>query len=96
MPKTGSMHAKFKAEALAIAKADDPKVLDVIITSNDWDVVMKGIVPERRNIYGYIITQDKLGKKCSERVWTQKYQGDGKYGKLKAGGVGVSADFYVK
>jgi hypothetical protein len=96
MPKTGSMHAKFKAEALAIAKADDPKVLDVIITSNDWDVLMKGLVPERRNIYGYIITQDKLGKKCSERVWTQKYQGDGKYGKLKAGGVGVSADFYVK
>ena len=96
MPKTGSMHAKFKAEALAIAKADDPKVLDVIITSNDWDVVMKGIVPERRNIYGYYITQDELGKKCSERVWTQKYQGDGKYGKLKAGGVGVSADFYVK
>ena len=49
MPKAGSMHAKFKAEALAIAKADDPNVLDVIITSNDWDVVMKGIVPERRN-----------------------------------------------
>ena len=96
MPKAGSMHAKFKAEALAIAKADDPNVLDVIITSNDWDVVMKGIVPERRNIYGYIVTKDELGKKCSERVWTQKYQGDGKYGKLKAGGVGVSSDFYVK
>ena len=96
MPKAGSMQAKFKAEALAIAKADDPKVLDVIITSNDWDVVMKGLVPERRNIYGYIVTQDELGKKCSERVWTQKYQGDGKYGTLKAGGVGVSSDFYVK
>ena len=96
MPKAGSMHAKFKTEALAIAKADDPKVIDVIITSNDWDVLMKGLVPERRNIYGYIVTQDELGKKCSERVWTQKYQGDGKYGKLKAGGVGVSADFYVK
>ena len=96
VPKTGSMHAKFKAEALAIAKADDPKVLDVIITSNDWDVVMKGLVPERRNIYGYIVTQDELGKKCSERVWTQKYQGNGKYGTLKAGGVGVSSDFYVK
>ncbi|MBQ9575853.1 MAG: hypothetical protein IJV11_03145 [Muribaculaceae bacterium] len=96
MPKTGSMHAKFKAEALAIAKADDPKVIDVIITSNDWDVLMKGLVPERRNIYGYIITQDELGKKCSERVWTQKYQGNGKYGTLKAGGVGVSSDFYVK
>lgn len=96
IPKAGSMHAKFKAEALAIAKADDPNVLDVIITSNDWDVVMKGIVPERRNIYGYIVTKDELGKKCSERVWTQKYQGNGNYGKLKAGGVGVSSDFYVK
>ena len=96
MPKAGSMQAKFKAEALAIAKADDPKVIDVVITSNDWDVLMKGLVPERRNIYGYYITQDDLGKICSERVWTQKYQGDGKYGKLKAGGVGVSSDFYVK
>ena len=96
MPKAGSMQAKFKSEALAIAKADDPKVIDVVITSNDWDVVMKGLVPERRNIYGYYITQDELGKKCTERVWTQKYQGNGNYGKLKAGGVGVSADFYVK
>ena len=96
MPKAGSMQAKFKSEALAIAKADDPKVIDVIITSNDWDVLMKGLVPERRNIYGFYVTQDELGKKCTERVWTQKYQGDGKYGKLKAGGVGVSADFYVK
>lgn len=96
MPKAGSMHAKYKAEALAIAKADNPNVIDVIITSSDWDVKMNGLVPERRNIYGYIITQDKLGKICSDRAWTQKYQGDGKYGKLKAGGVGVSADFYVK
>ena len=96
MPKAGSMQAKFKSEALAIAKADDPKVIDIVITSNDWDVVMKGLVPERRNIYGYIITQDENGKKCSERVWTQKYQGNGNYGKLKAGGVGVSSDFYVK
>ena len=96
MPKAGSMQAKFKAEALAIAKADDPKVIDVVITSNDWDVLMKGLVPERRNIYGYYITQDELGKICKERVWTQKYQGNGNYGKLKAGGVGVSADFYVK
>lgn len=96
MPKAGSMQAKFKAEALAIAKADDPKVIDIVITSDDWDVVMKGLVPERRNIYGYYITQDELGKKCAERVWTQKYQGNGNYGKLKAGGVGVSSDFYVK
>jgi len=96
MPRAGSMHAKFKAEALAIAKAENPKVIDVVITSDDWDVLMKGVVPERRNIYGFYITQDELGKICTERVWTQKYQGNGKYGKLKAGGVGVSTDFYVK
>ena len=96
MPKAGSMQAKYKAEALAIAKADDPKVIDIVITSNDWDVLMKGVVPERRNIYGYYITQDEIGKICKERVWTQKYQGNGNYGKLKAGGVGVSSDFYVK
>ena len=96
MPKAGSMHAKFKAEALAIAKAEEPGVIDIIITSNDWDVKMNGLVPERRNIYGYYITQDKNGKICKDRMWTQKYQGDGKYGKLKAGGVGVSSDFYVK
>lgn len=96
MPKAGSMQAKYKTEALAIAKADDPKVIDIVITSNDWDVVMKGLVPERRNIYGYYIFQDELGKICKERVWTQKYQGNGSYGKLKAGGVGVSSDFYVK
>ena len=96
MPKAGAMHAKFKAEALAIAKAEEPGVIDVIITSNDWDVKMKGLVPEKRNIYGYYITQDKNGKICKDRMWTQKYQGDGKYGKLKAGGVGVSSDFYVK
>ena len=96
MPKAGAMHSKFKAEALAIAKAEEPGVIDIIITSNDWDVKMNGLVPERRNIYGYYITQDKNGKICKDRMWTQKYQGDGKYGKLKAGGVGVSADFYVK
>lgn len=96
MPKAGSMHAKFKTEALAIAKAEEPGVIDVIITSNDWDVKMKGLVPECRNIYGYYITQDKNGKICKDRMWTQKYQGNGKYGKLKAGGVGVSRDFYVK
>ncbi len=96
MPKAGAMHAKFKAEVLAIAKADDPEVIDVIITSSDWDVKMNGLVPERRNIYGYIITQDKHGKICKDRMWTEKYQGNGNYGKLKAGGVGVSSDFYVR
>ena len=96
MPKAGSMHAKYKAEALAIAKQSNKDVIDVVITSNDWDVKMKGLVPSHRSIYGYIITQDEHGKICSSRAWTQSYQGNGNYGKLRAGGVGVTSDFYVK
>ena len=96
MPKAGSMNSKFKAEALSIAKEQNKDVIDVIITSSDWDVKMKGLVPSHRSIYGYIVTQDKYGKKCSSRAWTQSYQGNGNYGKLRAGGVGVEQDFYVK
>ena len=96
MPKAGSMNGKFKAEALSIAKAQNKDVIDVIITSNDWDVKMKGLVPSHRSIYGYIVTQDKYGKKCSSRAWSQSYEGNGNYGKLRAGGVGVEQDFYVK
>ena len=94
MPKAGSMNAKYKAEALAIAKESNKDVIDVIITSSDWDVKMKGLVPDHRSIYGYIVTQDKYGKKCSSRAWTQSYQGNGNYGKL--GGVGDTSEFYVK
>ena len=96
MPKAGSMQAKFKAEALAIAKQNNKDVIDVVITSNDWDVKMKGLVPSHRSIYGYVITKDEHGKICSSRAWTQSYQGNGSYGKLRAGGVGVTSDFYVK
>lgn len=96
IPKAGALHAKFKAEALAIAKSQNPKVIDVVITSSDWDVKMKGLVPDHRSIYGYVITQDEHGKICSSRAWTQSYQGNGNYGKLRAGGVGVTSDFYVK
>ena len=52
-PKAGAMHSSMKAQALAVAKANDSDVVDVIITSGSWDVKMRGFVPVNRNIYGY-------------------------------------------
>ena len=95
-PATGAMHASMKAQALAVAKADDPEVVDVIITSPSWDVKMRGVVPVNRNIYGYYIYKDEHGLQCYSRMWTEDYIGNGKYGKLRKGGVGVGSPFYIK
>lgn len=95
-PAGGSLHASMKAKALAVAKADDPDVVDVIITSNQWDVKTNAFgVPVNRNIYGYYIYKDEQGLQCYSRMWTEDYQG-GKYGPLRKGGVGVGSPFYIK
>lgn len=96
MPKAGSLHASLKAQALKIAKAQNPNVIDVVITSNNWDVKYKGAVISHRSVYGYYVVQDANGKMCLSRAWTQSYEGGGKYGALRAGGVGVENEFYVK
>lgn len=95
-PANGSLHASLKAQALAVAKAQDSSVVDVIITSNSWDVKMKGVVPSHRNVSGYYVTKDEHGLQCRRRLWTEDYQGNGKYGKLRAGGVGTESPFYIK
>lgn len=95
-PANGAMHASMKAQALAVAKADDPEVVDVIITSAQWDVKMKGAIPVNRNIYGYYIYKDENGLQCYSRMWTEDYKGNGKYGSLRKGGVGVESPFYIK
>lgn len=95
-PVAGALHASMKAQALAVAKADDPDVVDVIITSGQWDVKMRGAVPVNRNIYGYYIYKDEHGLQCCSRMWTEDYVGNGKYGKLRKGGVGVGSPFYIK
>lgn len=95
-PNNGAMHASMKAQALAVAKADDPEVVDVIITSAQWDVKMRGPVPVNRNIYGYYIYKDEFGLQCCSRMWTEDYIGNGKYGQLRKGGVGVGSPFYIK
>ena len=95
-PASGSLHASMKAAALSVAKAEDPDVVDVIITSSQWDVKMSGGVPVNRNIYGYYIYKDENGLQCYSRMWTQDYQGNGKYGPLRKGGVGAGSPFYIK
>ena len=95
-PAAGSLHASMKAQALAVAKAEDPDVVDVIITSSQWDVKMRGAIPVNRNIYGYYIYKDEFGLQCYSRMWTEDYQGNGKYGPLRKGGVGVGSPFYLK
>ncbi len=91
MPKAGKMNASLKAKALAIAKADDPSVIDVVITSNSWEV--KPLT--RRIVYGYVIKKGELGKQAVSRSWCQDYAGGGKYGALRHFGVGLES-FYVK
>lgn len=95
-PATGAMHASMKAKALAVAKADDKDVVDVIITSAKWDVKMNGLIPVNRNIYGYYVVKDAQGLMCLPRMWVEDYIGNGKYGKLRAGGTGVKSPFYIK
>ena len=95
-PKAGAMHSSMKTQALAVAKANDSDVVDVIITSASWDVKMKGAIPVNRNIYGYYIVKDKHGQMCLPRMWTEDYLGNGKYGKLRAGGTGTESPFYIK
>lgn len=95
-PKAGALHASLKAKALAVAKAQNSNVTDVIITSDNWDVKMKGLVISHRSVYGYYLVKDANGTLALPRAWTQSYMGNGKYGDLRAGGVGVSAEFYVK
>ena len=95
-PAAGAMHASLKAQALQVAKAADPDVVDVIITSAAWDVKMKGAIPVNRNVYGYYVVKDAQGLMCVSRMWTEDYIGNGKYGKMRAGGVGVSSPFYIK
>lgn len=95
-PKSGSLESGLKSQALAAAKNQNSKVIDVIITSSNWDIKKKNGVPTHRSVYGYWIIEDPEGKMCLPRMWQQDYQGGGKYGSLRAGGVGMEEPFYLK
>jgi hypothetical protein len=85
------MNKSLKAKALAVAKAEDSSVIDVVITSNHWNVTPL----ERRSVSGYVIRNTKMGKQASGRSWCQDYMGGGKYGSLRNFGVGLDS-FYIK
>ena len=91
MPKAGSLNKSLKAKALALAKAEESSVIDVVITSNSWNV--KPL--ERRSVSGYVIKKDEYGKRAFARTWCQDYMGGGKYGSLRNYGVGMGS-FYLK
>jgi len=97
MPKAGAMNASQKAKALALAKAEDSSVIDVVITSKTWNVQRNALgVPTHRTISGYVIRNTKNGKQASSRSWAQDHMGGGKYGALRNFGVGVSGSFFIK
>ena len=96
MPKPGAQNKELHAQALAIEKSikDGAEVLDVIVTSNAWDVQREGGVIVRRVASGYVIVKDKQGKAAVRVSWAQDHQGGGKYGALRRFGNGGS--FLVK
>ncbi len=96
MPKAGGMNASMKAKALAAEKSKFKDVLDVVITSDSWNIEKTAAgVPIRRVIYGYSIGNTKDGKRATRVSWAEEYQGGGKYGSLHTYGVGGDS-FYVK
>jgi hypothetical protein len=95
MPKAGSLNKSLKAKALSCAKAEDSSIIDVVITSNTWDIKREYGVPKHRVVYGYVIRKTEVGKQASKRSWCQDYMGGGKYGGLRNFGVGTES-FYVK
>ena len=96
MPKAGSMQSAYKAKALAAAKGQNSNVIDIVITSNNWNVQKNNLgVPLRRCIYGYEIVKTKYGKRAIGFTWAEDHLGGGKYGSLHAYGVGGNS-FYVK
>ena len=96
MPKAGAMNAANKAKALALAKAEDSSVIDVVITSKSWNVQRNALgIPTHRTISGYWIRNTKHGKQASSHSWAQDRLGGGKYSALRNYGVGTET-FFIK
>ena len=96
MPKAGGMNASMKAKVLAIEKGITKDVVDVVITSDSWQIERDAAgQPIRRVIFGYSIVNTPNGKMATRVSWAEDHQGGGKYGGLRAYGNGTES-FYVK
>ena len=100
MPKAGGLNGSLKAKALAAeksAKGKDQNILDVVVTSDSWEIQRDAAGnPVRRIAYGYSIIQLKHGKRALRVSWAEEHQGGGNYGGLHAYGTGAGGSFYVK
>ena len=96
MPKAGKMHASMKSKVLAVDKAISKDVVDVVITSDNWEIERNALgQPIRRVLFGYSIVQTKDGKVATRVSWAEEHQGGGKYSGLHAYGNGTES-FLVK
>ena len=96
MPKAGGLNASMKSKVLAIEKSIAKEVVDVVITSDSWQVERNASgQPIRRVIFGYSIVQTEHGKMATRVSWAEDHQGGGKYGGLRAYGNGMES-YYVK
>ncbi|MBP5392161.1 MAG: hypothetical protein J6Y40_08805 [Bacteroidales bacterium] len=96
MPKPGAMNASMKSKILALEKSAFPDVVDVVITSNNWEIQKNAAgQPVRRVIYGYSIVKTENGKMATRVSWAEDHQGGGKYGAVHGYGNGMET-FYVK
>ena len=96
MPKPGSMNASMKTKILSLEKSEFPDVVDVVITSNAWEIQKNAAgQPVRRVIYGYSIVNTSNGKMANRVSWAEDHQGGGRYGAVHGYGNGMET-FYVK
>ena len=97
MPAKGALHDALAKEALACAKGPRPNAVDVLISSNDWEIQRNryGVIL-RRVCWGWIIVTDDIGRRTIPAKWEQPNQGGNNYGKLKLFRHGGNNWFYLK
>lgn len=87
---------ELDAQILAIMKAKFPKrkCYRVSVMNNSWNVMMKGLVPERRVVQFWAEFEDKSGRRIAEEHYVCQYY-NGKYGKTQYQSQG-SRYFWVR
>ncbi len=87
---------ELDAQILAIMKAKFPKrkCYRVSVMNNSWNVMMKGLVPERRVVQFWAEFEDKSGRRIAEEHYVCQYY-NGKYGKTQYQSQGTRS-FWVR
>lgn len=85
------------AQILAIMKQKfpDQKVFRVSVMNNKWNVMMKGLVPERRVVQFWAEFENKKGMRYAEEHYVCQYYNGNSYGKTEYQSRGTRF-FYVR